>query len=329
MTSPGWARLVVLACVVGTGVAGAQAASASRQVSQKMVIYSIPTREQYLNHSDDRTRGKGNNPFGSNFAQATAPTKESGSGPFVGDRSIFTFKLFRSTALKNPIGSATFDCTYSFSRNGFCNAVYFLNGGSLVGAGEFSFNAQTFTISITSGTGKFRSRAGEMDAKPAAKHAQRLEFSFVPVPTKPQSISVYSAVEQTEFNNHSDDRARGRGSNPFGNFSQSQSATKEGSSGPFAGDRTIFTFKLFDGASGGSSVGSATLLCQYSFAKIGVCDASYVLNGGTLVGNGPIDFNAKSWSLAITGGTGKYRGRTGDVAASAPQGRQHLLVTLD
>jgi hypothetical protein len=306
----------------------ASARVAAVQVSQPMTFYSIPTREQYLNHSDDRARGKGNNPFG-NFTQTTTGTRESANGPFAGDRAIFSFKLFKSADLSAVIGSATFTCQYSFNQNAFCNAVYFLNGGSLIASGEFSFNAKTFVIAVTRGTGNYRSKTGSLEASPSAKHAQRLVFT--PGAAKgPRRLTVYSIATQEEFNNHKDDRARGKGNNPFGNFSQSTSATKEGTNGPFAGDRAIFTLKLFDGADLSASVGSATFLCQYSFAKVALCNVNYVLSGGTLIAAGQLDFNAKTFAIAITGGTGKYRGRTGDVEASpSVKGAQRLAVTLD
>ena len=95
--------------------------------AKKLTLYSIATQEQFLNHEDDRDRGKGNNPFG-NFKDSTSATKESGDGPFAGDRAVFTFKLFNDPDLRKLVGSATFICQYGFNKNAFCNASYQLEG---------------------------------------------------------------------------------------------------------------------------------------------------------------------------------------------------------
>ncbi len=145
---------------------------------QKLVIYSVATQEQFLNHSDDRTRGKGSNPFG-NFHDTTTPTQGGGSGPFPGDRAIFVFALYTDANLKKNAGSATFTCQYGFNKNAFCDAAYVLNGSTLIGAGAFNFNANTFSLAITGGTGKFRGKTGDLMAIPAAKHSQHLVFTLV------------------------------------------------------------------------------------------------------------------------------------------------------
>ena len=140
---------------------------------------------------------------------------------------------------------------------------------------------------------------------------------------------IYSLSTQEELNNHADDRKRGAAHNPLGNFSTSTSATKEGTSGPFAGDRAIFVFKLFSGADLKSTIGSATFSCQYAFAKHAICNAVYSLNGGLLLGIGFLDFNARTFALAVTGGIVKYRGKRGDIqATSAPNGANRLAFNF-
>ena len=170
--------LLALACIVGaafcaTGVTSSRAAAAAGP--QKFTIYAITEVEQFLDHSDDRTRGKGNNPFG-NFKDSKTVTKEAGNGPFPGDNAVFSFGLYTNPNRKTSVGSAIFTCTYNFDRHAFCDASYQLSGGVLLGAGAFDFNAGTFEVAITGGTGKYAAATGDISAQPAAKHSQRLAF---------------------------------------------------------------------------------------------------------------------------------------------------------
>ena len=132
----------------------------------------------------------------------------------------------------------------------------------------------------------------------------------------PQRFVVYAVATQEEFNNHSDDRARGDANNPLQNFSISRSSSAQPGKGPFAGDRAVFTFKLFSDPALSSAIGSATFSCQYAFFKHGICQAEYLLNGGSLLGMGYLNFNARSFAFAVTGGTGKYSDARGDMAAT-------------
>ncbi len=75
--------------------------------------------------------------------------------------------------------------------------------------------------------------------------------------------------------------------------------------------------------------GSAVLTCQSVFDKNGLCDVNYQLPGGTLVAAGTFDFDAQSFSLPITGGSGSYLGATGDVRVTpGPHSTQHLAFAL-
>ena len=168
-------RTALAACAVA--LVAASAASAHGTAVRRLTIYSVATQEQFMNHEDDRDRGKGNNPFG-NFKDSTSATKESGVGPFAGDRSVFTFKLFSDSGTKDTIGNATLICQYSFNKNAVCEAAYVLSGGQLLGNGFFNFNAKTFSLAIIGGTGKYRGETGVMNAGPAPNHVQKLAFSL-------------------------------------------------------------------------------------------------------------------------------------------------------
>jgi hypothetical protein len=171
---------ITAAALVGVVCVGGAAGHPSRFAvarTKTLTIYSVATNEQFMNHEDDRARGKGNNPFG-NYKDTQTATKEAGTGPFAGDRAIFTFALYANAKLKNSVGSATFICQYSFNKNALCDTAYVLNGGTLLGAGSFNFNATTFAVAITGGTNKYRSVTGDVEATPAAKHSQHLVFTL-------------------------------------------------------------------------------------------------------------------------------------------------------
>ena len=89
---------------------------------------------------------------------------------------MFSFGLYTNPDRKTSVGSAIFTCTYNFNRHAFCDASYQLSGGVLLGAGAFNFNAGTFAVAITGGTGKYAAATGDISATPAAKHSQRLAF---------------------------------------------------------------------------------------------------------------------------------------------------------
>jgi hypothetical protein len=165
-----------LALIGGTAAIASDSAAAA-PAPQRITIYSIATQEQFLNHKDDRSRGTGNNPFG-NFKDTSTPSAQGGVGPFVGDRAIFTFRLFADPGLKRSIGSAIYVCHYSFDKESFCNADYILADGTLTGAGEFNFSASKFALAVTGGTGKYRSTTGDLFVSPAANHSQRVLFTF-------------------------------------------------------------------------------------------------------------------------------------------------------
>jgi hypothetical protein len=58
-------------------------------------------------------------------------------------------------------------------------------------------------------------------------------------------------------------------------------------------------------------------MCQYNFEQNGFCDVSFKLPKGSLIAVGAYNFNAPKFTLAVTGGTGAYRGVGGTVQVSA------------
>jgi hypothetical protein len=179
MTTSAGARFVlplaaaaVAACLVAGG-------SHAARVPRTVTVYSIATREQFMNHSDDRSRGQGNNPF-AGFKDTSTPTgtETNGNGPFAGDRSIFDFALFGNRHMTRTVGSASFVCEYVLDKNAFCSVAYKLPGGTLIGNGYFNFNATKFAVSIVGGTGKYADARGQLTADPAVKKLQKITVTF-------------------------------------------------------------------------------------------------------------------------------------------------------
>jgi len=177
MKSPrkqGLALAVLAAAVLVASVAaGASSAAAS---SHKVVLYSVATAEQYVNNKDDRERGQGANPFG-NFHDANPTTKQA-KGPFPGDEALFQFSVYGTPGQTKTVGSGQYTCLFNFNHNVFCNAVYDLPGGTMVGSGAFDFDASSFNLAVTGGTGKYAGMRGNVEVVPAAHHGEQLTFTL-------------------------------------------------------------------------------------------------------------------------------------------------------
>jgi hypothetical protein len=142
----------------------------------------------------------------------------------------------------------------------------------------------------------------------------------------PRKLTLYSLATQEQFLNHQDDRTRGTGNNPFGNFKDTTTPTKEAGNGPDPGDRSVVSFALYSGADLKKNVGSATFICEYGLGKNGVCEAAYALKDGTLLGTGFFNFSASSFTIAIAGGTGKYRAAKGTILTAPGKGHAQVLT---
>ena len=142
----------------------------------------------------------------------------------------------------------------------------------------------------------------------------------------PRKMTLYSIATHLQYLNHQDDRARGTGNNPFGNYKDTTTPTKEANNGPFPGDRSVFTFNLYGSTDLKKSIGSATFICEYTLGKNGLCQAAYLLSGGTLLGTGFFNFSSASLTISIAAGTGKYRGSSGNIVTGAGTGREQVLT---
>jgi hypothetical protein len=132
-----------------------------------------------------------------------------------------------------------------------------------------------------------------------------------------QRFTYYSSVKNERYINNVDDLSRGEGHNPFGNVSSVKPPTNEKTSGPLAGDEAMYAFDLFTNSDLKTKAGSVIFVCWYNFNRNALCDAAFQLSGGTLIGKGAFNFSNQQFSLALLGGTSKYRSTGGSVQISA------------
>jgi hypothetical protein len=143
-----------------------------------------------------------------------------------------------------------------------------------------------------------------------------------------RSFTFYSQATAEQFVNNADDRLRGKGQNPFGNFHDNSPTTKQ-AKGPFPGDEALFAFAVYVDGRLAKQVGSATYACAVEFQKNVYCDVQYELPRGRLVGAGTFNFAATRFTIAITGGSGAYAGLSGRMLVTpAPRTAQRLAFAL-
>jgi hypothetical protein len=334
------AALVALACVA----AGVLSTTGAAAPPQKLTFYSVLTKQIFINNTDDLARGQGHNPFG-NYAHSSTPTlrNEKLFGPFAGDEAEYAFALYTDKSHKTKAGSAIFVCQYDFNQNSFCDTAFTLGGGTVIAKGAFNFNATTYSLAIVGGTGSYRTIRGHLDGaalgpgtqrQPVHRSVpmlqqQRLSLQIAPTASSRQKLTQYSTPAHETFVGNIDDETRGAVSNPFGTHTKGAASTNEQNNGPFPGDEVLFSFNLYRGAALSGSTGSAVYTCWYTFAKNAFCDVFVQLKaGGTLLAAGTLNFDAKTFALAVTGGTGPYRGVAGDLTVT-PSGKHAQRLAID
>jgi hypothetical protein len=124
---------------------------------------------------------------------------------------------------------------------------------------------------------------------------------------------LYSVETGGQFVNTADDRARGKGATPFGNFKDFAATALATKHPPYPGDEAFFTFSIYTSPTLKTRAGSAVLSCTYNFGEDAFCDASYQLDSGSLYGSAAFNFNTSAFVVALTGGTGKYLDTTGNI----------------
>jgi hypothetical protein len=315
-----------------------EARSASHSsAARTLILYSVADVKQFVNNADDRSRGKGANPFGNYVNPFRAPPdQERNFGPFAGDEALISYTLYSDSTYQKPAGTAVLTCEYDFSKSGTCDETFALAGGTIVTIGSFPFAATQFTLSVSGGDESFRGYEGRVTVTAPAMGepthgraivpiscpcrllgGQRLALTLRPpvhaIPASHPRLTVYSVTTHEQFINNDDDEARGDLNNPFVTHDRSAINNKGNTTGPFAGDESVFSFNLYSDSSLKKQIGTADFLCQYNFDRNAFCNANFQLDSGTIVGAGNIAFDASVFSLSVTGGGRDYLDDIGDV----------------
>ena len=172
------ALLVLTACVIGAALCAAAVTSGSAQAAtgrKTLTIYSVATLAQFINHQDDRIRALGNNPFKGDTSKLVV-AKQTGTGPFAGDDTLYSFNLYSSANLKTQTGTAVYTCHYNFDKHALCTAYYLMHGSTLLASGPVDFKGTSFTLALTGGTKNYVGANGEVAMSPLPKNVQRLDF---------------------------------------------------------------------------------------------------------------------------------------------------------
>jgi hypothetical protein len=308
-------------------------------------LYSSSARGEWINMTDDRGRGQGNNPFG-NVAGSVAPSQgnERLAGPLPGDEGDYAYALATSRGGKPTAGSSLYICHYNFNKGAFCDAAFHLKDGTLIGKGSYNFQDTSFQLVIVGGTRAYRGMKGVVDVSTLGSatqpqpvfrvvpmlEAQRATFTVQnPIAGTHRLVAYTRAVNQA-FIDNTDSSGIGSKNNPFGTKMKAPSeAGSEAAKGPFPGDEAIYSFAVYKDAKLTQNIGTAVYTCVYAFDKNGVCNANFQLSSGTVVGTGTVDFTATTFELAVTGGAGLYSSAAGDVVAD-PSGThaQRLVFTI-
>lgn len=145
-----------------------------------------------------------------------------------------------------------------------------------------------------------------------------------------RTVIFYAKAARAQFIDHSDDRVRGATINPFNTDVKTPPPTKsKDKAGSRPGDNALFQFTLYTDSSLRRKVGTAVYTCTIGFDHQASCDGTFRLTTGTMIANGPIDFDTKGFTIPIVGGSGSYRGVRGQVSsAGARNGAERLRFVL-
>jgi hypothetical protein len=162
-------RVAALTTFLFLAAVGAGTAHAGHSLT----IYAVATKGQYANHADDRARGVLDNPFNADENKPTGNGKKTRAG----DNALIAFKLYSDSSFKKQIGSGTYSCTFTTAKVALCEADFELNDGAMTASGPTNFDATTFTLAVSGGTGKYLGARGQVSSAPLGK-GHRLSFIF-------------------------------------------------------------------------------------------------------------------------------------------------------
>lgn len=170
------AALAALAMAATMAVPLAPATTQGRS----FVIYAKPTRAQFINHADDRERGKILNPFGSDLLPPPPDANTGKKGARAGDNALFSLKLYSDPHLTRPVGNAIYSCTFNFAQEAICEANFTLNGGTMIALGPAKLDSGNIVLPVIGGTGRYAGAHGQLTSRPSgSKNTQIVRFRLL------------------------------------------------------------------------------------------------------------------------------------------------------
>jgi len=106
---------------------------------------------------------------------------------------------------------------------------------------------------------------------------------------------------------------------------QAQSVDNE-PAGPSAGDLLVFTERLLD--SSGKQIGSDSAVCVRLFDERSLCTGTYLLRGGQVMVQLLQPGQQRTYTQAITAGTGRYAGARGTVTVRPGDGGDRFTFRI-
>jgi hypothetical protein len=143
-------------------------------------------------------------------------------------------------------------------------------------------------------------------------------------------FTIYALATRAQYVNDESGVTRAQGPNPF-DADPPQPAYEKGD---WPGNSVLFAFALYSDARLTKPIGSASYTCTFAFDRQATCEAFYKLEDGTLFAAGDVDFAQAHAIMAVTGGTGRYLGASGETVTSGPgtdpavKNESHIAFTL-
>jgi hypothetical protein len=130
-------------------------------------------------------------------------------------------------------------------------------------------------------------------------------------------IVMYAVTTRAQFINEADDIIRGDAVEPF-NIDVKTIPPKPNGTGVLPGNSADFAFTVYSDPGLKKRVGTGSYTCRYGFKQRAICDAYFAVNGASLSASGLVDFTRSTFTLPMTGGTGRYVGVGGEVVSRPP-----------
>jgi hypothetical protein len=171
------------ATIVGAAIAASVASGAGN--TRSLVFYGKATQVQFINHSDDRSRGNASNPFLNIDRSLPSPPKANTAKPGAraGDNALFRLKLYSDPKLTRSVGTAVYSCTFNFDQEAICDADLELPRGSIIASGPADLESGQFTLAVVGGTGTYLGARGQLTSAPGGKKGTTLiQLALLPLP---------------------------------------------------------------------------------------------------------------------------------------------------